>query len=315
MRGTRFLIAGLLILVAAAASTYYIFPQQTGNFMIRSLWRLAGLQEKAVQVGDHKIVYMDGGHGEPLILVHGFGGDKSNWIYLARYFTGDYHVVIPDLPGFGDRTRLWTASYDYPEQVERLHSFLNKMDLKQVNLVGNSMGGEICGLYAVKYPKEVKTLTLIDAAGVNAPNESKFLKLLAYGQNPLIAGSREEYDSLLNFVFFNPPYMPQDIKQNMADQAIAHKPLNEKTFRVIRSHIDMLEPQLNKIQAPVLIIWGYNDQVLDSSSVFVYKKYLKSYVRIVRIKQAGHLPMAEKPKETAKHLRTFLDDFSPNSGS
>lgn len=301
--------AVILVLALAAGVMYYWFPGQLGNVMLWSLWKGAGLEERVVQVNDHKITYLEGGEGDPVVLVHGFGGDKGNWVYLAWYLTGDYHVIIPDLPGFGDSTRLWTASYDYPDQVERLHAFLSQMKLTQVNLVGNSMGGEICGLYTVKYPKEVKSLTLIDSAGVNPPKQSELNKLLAEGQNPLIAGNEAEYDRLMDFMFVKSPYIPGPVKENMVAEAIAHKPLNEKTFKVLTKHIHTLEAGLDKIEAPVLIIWGNQDQVFDVSSVFVYKEALKNKPSITIIKNAGHLPMTENPKETAEAFKIFMDSI------
>ncbi|MGE5423037.1 MAG: alpha/beta fold hydrolase [Ignavibacteriales bacterium] len=309
MKGYKIVATIILVLALAIGVMYYWFPGQLGDLMLQTLWKGAGLDEKSIQVNDHKITYLEGGEGKTVVLVHGFGGDKGNWIYFAWYLTGDYHVIIPDLPGFGDSTRLWTASYDFPDQVERLHSFITQLKLNQVNLVGNSMGGEICGLYAVKYPKEVKSLTLIDAAGVNSPKPSELSKLLAQGQNPLIAGSEEEYDRLMNFTFDKAPYIPGPIKKNMVAEAISHKPLNEKTFKVITKHIDMLEPQLGQIEAPVLVIWGNHDRALDLSSVFVYKEALKNQPNITIVKNSGHLPMTENPKETAQAFKIFIDSI------
>src|SRR5208283_5545077 len=71
--------------------------------------KAVGLQEKSLRVNDHEIVYLEGGQGEPILMVHGFAGNKDNWTGFAKFITPLYHVVALDLPGFGDSTCLENA--------------------------------------------------------------------------------------------------------------------------------------------------------------------------------------------------------------
>src|SRR5262245_25852423 len=71
----------------------------------------SGLEATRIAVGDAQIAYLVGGHGEPLILVHGFGADKDNFTRVARYLTPRFRVLIPDMPGFGDSSRPEGVSY------------------------------------------------------------------------------------------------------------------------------------------------------------------------------------------------------------
>jgi abhydrolase domain-containing protein 6 len=105
--------------------------------------RLNGLRRKSVQVGDHRIVYSEGGRREadPVVLVHGFSASADTWNRMAAQLTKRFHVIAPDLPGWGESTRLDSSSYCYPAQIERLHDFLRQIGLSRFHLAGHSMGG------------------------------------------------------------------------------------------------------------------------------------------------------------------------------
>ena len=203
-------IALLLAIVAALAVVlYFALPSLIVKWAKESERKAAGLQTKSLRVDDHEIVYLEGGQGEQILMVHGFAANKDNWTRFAKFITPIYHVVALDLPGFGDSTCLETASYRIEEQAKRLNQFANSVGLKQFHIVGNSMGGHIAGRYAVMFPERVLTLGLFDASGVKSPVPSELATKLAKGEpNPLVAGSVEEFDRLLEFVFFKPPEIP-----------------------------------------------------------------------------------------------------------
>src|SRR5262245_9340749 len=108
----------------------------------------AGFRPRSVQVGDHRVVYSEGGRGETVVLLHGIGASRDSWNRFAGKLTKRYHVIAPDLPGWGETTRLEAASYGYPRQLERLHDFITSLRLGRVHLVGHSMGGFIASAYA-----------------------------------------------------------------------------------------------------------------------------------------------------------------------
>lgn len=77
-------------------------------------------------------------------------------------------------------------------------------------------------------------------------------------------------------------------------------------FAQLRDRSVPLEPELPKIQAPTLLLWGEQDRVLDVSSIDVMKPLLKK-PSVVIMKDCGHAPMIERPEETAQHYQAFLD--------
>jgi len=273
--------------------------------------RLIGLQRKAAKLtvksavlGDHTIVYSEGGTGETIILVHGFGGNKDNWLRFAKFITPQYHVIIPDLPGYGESARLENAHYNIMAQVERLNAFCKRLGISQFHMVGNSMGGNISGNYAAKYPERVKTLALFASSGVKSPIQSERERLIEKGFNPVVVHRPADFDRYLKFIFVKPPFIPPIAKRVFAEQAAEEKSKNEKLFQDMLMDDLELEGNLSKIPQPTLILWGDTDRVIDVSSVSMFEK-IKNHTKVI-MKDCGHVPMIERPEETASLYLNFL---------
>jgi len=296
----------LAIAVALAVVLYFVLPSLIVKWARESERKAAGLQEKSLRVGDHEIVYLEGGQGEPILMVHGFAANKDNWTRFAKFITPAYHVVALDLPGFGDSTCLENASYGTVDQAKRLDQLANAIGIKKFHIIGNSMGGHIAARYTVMFPEKVFTLGLLDAGGVRAPLPSEMAKRLSKGEpNPLVAGSVDEFDRLIEFVFLKPPEIPKFAKKLLVEEALRHKASNERIFKQISAETGALEPDLPKIKARTLVLWGDHDRVLDVSCVQVFEKGLKNSTTVI-MKDCGHLPMIERPQEAAEHYLAFL---------
>jgi abhydrolase domain-containing protein 6 len=168
------------------------------------------------------------------------------------------------------------------------------------------MGGNISGNYAAAYPEMVKTLALFDSAGVTSPIKSERNLLLEKGVNPLVVKDVSGFDKLLEINFNKPPQLPSLIKKYLAKQAMQAMPVNEKIFKdIMNTDLTVLEGKLDKITVPTLIVWGDSDKVIHVSSAAIFEKNIKGS-RAVIIKECGHLPMMEKPAETASIYKDFL---------
>lgn len=310
------LLAGLVTLLAAVAATLYFYPPALMASARLVETHLAGLSSQVVTAGELDFAYYDGGPklGETIVMVHGFGADKDNWLRMARHFSGRYHVVVPDLPGFGESSRP-AGSYDVGTQAERLADFIQALGVGKVHLVGNSMGGHIVALYAARYPDRVRSLALFDNAGVTAPHKSELFDLLEQGRpNPLVVTRVSDYDRLMDFVFVDPPILPAPLKRYLADRAIANQAHYEAVFQQLVQRYIPLEPELPKIQAPTLLLWGDKDRVLDVSSLDVMKPLIPHTSTVV-MKDCGHAPMIERPAETARHYQAFLDGLATGTAT
>ena len=269
--------------------------------------KVSRLERKTIKLGDHDIVYLEGGKGPTILMLHGITADSGNWTRFARHFTDKYHVVIPDLPGFGDSSRIQSASYSIPAQSERVHQLMQALGVQQFHLVGNSMGGYIGAYYAAHYPQQVQTLGLFDAAGVDSPNKTTFMKELLAGNNLMLPKDREDFGRVLKLVMEDPPYIPGMARDVLADKALTHREFNRKVFAELQQQQLDLAPYLPKIKAPTLLLWGDQDRVIDISSIEVFQRNLTSAKTSVSIlPNIGHLPMLEQPGETAKRYSAFL---------
>lgn len=302
------LILGIILLLAGIAATLYLSPATliaSVQFAERSL---AGLSSRQLQVGDLDIHYYEGGKADrpTIVMIHGFGANRDNWLRFARFFTTDYHVIALDLPGFGESSKP-DASYDVGTQADRLQEFLHTLGLEKVHLIGNSMGGHIAALYAARHPQEVLTLALLDNAGVTSPRKSEMFERVERGEaNPLVVRKAEDFQALMEFVFVDPPPLPDALKRHFAEQSMANSEHYDRIFDQLIHQYIPLEPELSKIQAPTLLLWGDQDRVLDVSSIEVMQPLLRDPT-VVIMKDCGHAPMIERAEETADHYRAFLD--------
>ncbi|MBN2438203.1 MAG: alpha/beta hydrolase [Deltaproteobacteria bacterium] len=294
-------VAAIVVLLALF---YFLFPKSVFKLSIDAQRRSAGLVMKEVRVDDHRIVYLEGGKGETIVLLHGFGSSKDAWTAFAKYMKG-YHLLIPDLPGFGESSQVPADRYDIESQVGRIDRLVEALKLDKFHMAGNSMGGAYTATYGAKYPGKIITLALMDTAGALSRNKSEFVMQWEKGNNLLLSGNTEDFDALMALIFVKRPPIPASLKKIMIEDWIARAEFNRKIWNDWQPHLFSLAPVLLLIQAPVLIIWGDQDKIVDMGGVAFLEKNLRKY-RTVIMKETGHCPMMEKPEETAKVYRSFL---------
>jgi abhydrolase domain-containing protein 6 len=274
----------------------------------------SGLKRRKIQVGDHRVVYSEGGHGEPVVLLHGFGASADSWNRFAKPLTKRYHVIAPDLPGWGASTRMETASYGYPVQVERLHQFLLLLKLGRVHLVGHSMGGFLASAYAARYPNEVITLGLIAPHGMVEPEPSELARSVAQGDNWLVASTPQEFDRLLNKVFTKRPYTPKSVLRYLANHTIRNSAKSRQIFEEMQTNDPLMAERLPKILAPTLIIWGDQDRVLHVSCADLFNQGIKNSEVLV-IRGSGHMPLVENARACATAWLAFVEKSRRTRGA
>ena len=300
----------VLVLLTAVVALMAAFPEDTTRIMFALERQRSGLELQSAVVGGETWHYLEGGSPEApvLLLLHGFGGDKDNWTRFSRTLVEDYRVIAPDLPGFGDSARHAGWNYSLTAQRERLEGFVAALELGPLHIGGNSMGGHLAALYAHAHPEQVLSLALLNNAGIEAPRSSEMMLAVGRGENPLVLSSPDDFDRLLSFVSHKPPFVPWPAKDVLAERAFEHASFNLYIFEALRDERYVpLEPLLSDIRKPVLIIWGEYDRVLDVSSIDVMRPLLPQ-AEVIVMPDTGHLPMLERPTETAAHYLEFLAD-------
>jgi pimeloyl-ACP methyl ester carboxylesterase len=301
------LVVVVTLVVLPLALPYFLFPEFLFELAQKANRYSAGLEKKEVQVDADRIVYLEGGKGETVLLLHGYAVNKDIWTYFAKRLTPNYHVVIPDLAGFGESTKRFKANYNIDSQVRRVDRFAKVLQLKRFHLAGNSMGGWIGAVYCARFPQKVSTLALLAPAGVMTAKKSEFLEEFEKGNNLLLIGSRDDFEKVLPYLFVKPPPLPGAFKKVMIAQAMAAREFNAKIGKDLSAERLALEPLLAQIQAPVCIMWGDRDRILDVSGASILAKGLKNHETVI-MKDMGHIPMMERPEETAAAYISFLQN-------
>lgn len=317
-------MAALAFLAAAFVLVGLLRPQWILEAEFARQRLLAGASVHALRVGDHRVVYLEAGRGPRIVLLHGFTGAKENWLPLMRRLSGKYRVIAPDLPGWGESTRLRDADYGPVAQAERVRDLLAALDGRGLRpggpavhptarpparppalVVGHSMGGQILGLLAARHPDAVGPIVLMNSAGV--PFEANdFGRAVLAGKNPFEVRTSADVHRYIGIVFTDPPWVPWPVDVAIARQRSRQVAFEQSVLDGIGRGPDALElsNRLGRIQSPVLLLWCRDDRVIDVSAVEVFRAGLRDS-REVLLNDCGHMPMMAKPEVVAAALDAF----------
>ncbi len=298
-------VAGLLVVLVAI---YYLFPGVVLGVATQAARWSAGVSRAEVQVDDHRWVYLDGGKGEVVLFVHGFGESKDMWYNFPAAFAGKYRLVVPDLPGFGENSQVKKRNYGIPEQSARLDRFVKAVGLTRFHLVGSSMGGGIAGYYASEHPEKVASLTLIGPFGVMTDTPAQVVRARQKDKRISLAVKDEsDFDNNLKLAYDRPPQMPAHLKAYVVTLFARNYDFHFKVFNDLwAGGLGILENRLRKITSPTLVIWGRNDRIFDVSSAEIFKRGIGNS-RVV-VMDAGHVVHNDQPGKAAAVCLGFLKE-------
>lgn len=268
---------------------------------------VAGLERHEATLPDgNRIVYLEGGSGDPLILIHGFGANKDNFDLVARSLVGRWHVVVPDLLGFGESSHPQDADYSPAAQAERVRALASVLGLgPKVHLGGSSMGGHISLSWAAAHPGEVASLWLLDSGGIwSGPTSELAATIQRTGVNMLVASNEEEFRRLFQFAMSKPPPMTDGMLDVLAQDRIRNHDLELRIFAQVRG--DHLEDRIRGLRVPALIVWGREDRAIHVGTADVLHGLLPDS-RVVVLDGIGHLPMIEAPGRVVADYLAFRD--------
>lgn len=299
-------VLGALGLAALAAGAYFIFamPERAVRAALDYERRVAGLERREIDLPDGiKYVYLEGGKGEALLLLHGFGANKDNFTRVAKYLTPHYRVIVPDHIGFGESAHPAQADYSPRAQAERLRALARKLGVAKLHLGGNSMGGQIALTYAALYPQEVQSLWVLNAAGVwSAPPSEMRKRIAATGQNPMLVTNEEEFAQLLALVTAKPLFIPRAFLDVVAQERIRNYGLEQRIFKQVAE--DSVEKLIRGLAIPALVVWGAQDRILHPGTAGVLQMLL-TRSEVIMMPGIGHLPMLEAPEKCALDYLRF----------
>lgn len=239
-----------------------------------------------------KFRFLEEGEGEPLILLHGLFGALSNFDDLVTHFRKQYKVIVPLLPLF-DLDIFHTTVGGLEKYVQR---FIEVREYNNIHLLGNSLGGHVALLHALRHPERIKSLILTGSSG-----------LFENGMGDTYP-KRGDYE-----------YIRKKTELTFYDPAMATKELVDEVFEITNNRLKVIKiialaksairnnlgEEISQIQQPTLLIWGNNDTITPP---FVAKEFnrLIPNSELYFIDKCGHAPMMEVPSEFNKILESFL---------
>jgi len=278
--------------------------------------------------------YRDEGNpsGPELVLIHGGFGSLHNWEGWVKHLRQDYRVVSMDLLGHG-------LTGDYPANIytriaerDAVHMLLDELGIEQYVAGGNSFGGGIALELALEYPDEAQALVLVDSEGI--PNAEDGYDASRFTDEQPTAPDDPSYASVSWLEGFGAKFIGPTVVRRALDSLIHNKDLLTDEFvdyygRILRykgnreSQILMfrqglhmiatgdpqdLLPRLREIGCPTLVMQGEKDNLVPMRVSEQFAELI-SISELSVVPETGHMPMIEKPAETALVLKEFLTNY------
>jgi pimeloyl-ACP methyl ester carboxylesterase len=254
----------------------------------------AVMRDTYVDVNGEKLHIFDAGAGETVLFLHGAGG--ANWYPLLETLAQTRHVLAPEHPGFG-RSQIPEWMMSVSDLAFFYLDVLEKLDLKNVHLVGHSLGGWTAAEIAIRSTARLKSLSLLAPAGVRSPE-------VPFGD--IFLWSPEEH---ARHSFYDPKLIEARIKylaETDVDITLQNRAAAARLAWNPRLNNPQLTYWLHRIDVPTLFVWGKEDAICPLACAEPFMKPIK-HAELYTLSETGHGLHTERPKEVAAKLNSFFD--------
>jgi pimeloyl-ACP methyl ester carboxylesterase len=263
----------------------------------------AGLRSKQA----HGWHYLEGGKGEPLVLLHGFNADGYHFCQAARRLRAHFRVIAPDIPGFGQTPLAEGSSLRIEDRADDILAWLDRLGIHDFYLGGSSMGGYLSLAMARRAPERVRALWLLAPGGLHTARHSAVFQEVAEGRhNPLVVRNRADFLRLLDYCFVRPPWIPAPLQRALIARGQRTAAQSQRIFDAMRHDSEPVETLARDLPTPALLVWGQADQVLHPDGASVVKSLLPDCELLI-LPAVGHLPMIEAAKTCAESWVAFTE--------
>ncbi|HET7338684.1 MAG TPA: alpha/beta hydrolase, partial [Candidatus Dormibacteraeota bacterium] len=289
------------------------------------------LHSEFLELGRLRAHHTHGGHGSPVIFIHGLGSSGyMEWRLNLEEFAAEHRVFAPDLPGYG-RTDKPRVRYTIPYFARFIQRYMEDRRIRSAAVVGASLGGRVALEVALQSPALVRKLVLVNTLGLGRPQVR--MSQFAYGlvTIPRVgeAAMRFARDALrwaspstVRRIAGRYAGVSTDLERAMDDEYLedlremyAAEGFGDAYLSTVRSlihprallggHHDVSQ-RLNELKIPVQLIWGADDPLFPVAHAERAVTLIERS-KLAVIKGAGHTPQSERPDEFNRVLRTFLE--------
>lgn len=255
------------------------------------------------------------GTGEPVVLLHGFGATSFTWRHLAPELAEDHQVFLVDLKGHGRSPKPPDDRYSLYDQADLVRGWIAARDLREVTLVGNSYGGGVALVTALRLrgTDRLKRLVLLDTVAYEQPLPFfvALLRLPLLGPVSLALISPECAARLVLEKTFHdddkiPPSAVREYAAPLREPGGRHAMI-EAARQAIPSDVDRLVAEYPELGVPTLIVWGRDDEIVPVSIGRRLAKALPR-ARMAILPECGHAPQEECPELVVALVRVFLEE-------
>ncbi|AKD02528.1 alpha/beta hydrolase [Pontibacter korlensis] len=242
------------------------------------------------QEGDYQ--YIDEGEGEVLLLLHGLFGALSNWNGVVDHFSKSYRVVIPLMPIY----EMALHKAGVPGLVNFVEGFVKFKKLKDLTLLGNSLGGHVGLVYTLNNANMVKRLVLTGSSGLFEDSMG--------GSFPK-RGNYQYVEERVGYTFYD----PKTATKELVDEVFSITNSNAKCLRIIAiaksAQRHNMAKDITNIKVPTLLIWGLNDTITPPLVAYEFNRLIENS-ELYFIDKCGHAPMMEHPEKFNSILEKYL---------
>jgi pimeloyl-ACP methyl ester carboxylesterase len=266
--------------------------------------------DRFVRVGDQLVHVEQTGRGEPILLLHGFGGSAYSWRKIVPALAEHHRVLAIDLNGFGYTQRPRDrASYTREGQARLVLGVMDALGIDRAHVFGHSYGGGLSLYLAFRHPERFRSLVLVDSS---APTYSDDRRSRFAGLRPL-AGL------YVRSLALRPGMIRKALLRSYYDDSLVTPELVQAYLErltvegVGEAFVGLTAPAppgervvLEKIAVPTLIVWGAQDELISVATGRAAAARIPG-AEFVAIDHCGHIPMEEKPEELLRAALPFLE--------
>jgi pimeloyl-ACP methyl ester carboxylesterase len=321
-------VATLLLVTAimAKAQTSSRLPAQTLIDGAARRWSSLGFTTRMVRVNGVMLFVAEAGHGDPVLLLHGYPQSGEAWRMVAPQLAKTHRVIVPDLRGMG-LSEAAAGGYDLANVAEDMHQLVLSMGLSSVKVVGHDWGAAVGAVYAMRYRSEVTQLAFLESALAGAGFETlwdfskkndafTFIPFLLMGESDaaqdstaaLMKGRESIYLHHLWETFTGDkeaapfagwkPYVEEMARPGIAVSSASY-------YRSVYQSAGEVRALLaQKLTIPVLAIAG--EKGIGKNHEALVRAFAQNVTATVIVPGAGHFVAEERPAEVVRVLAPFL---------